>query len=142
MIYYDQLYKHTDNGYQKIEREKQYYVCKVRTDGTNKSKIQNIMLNDIDNNENIYLYGDDIYFWTDNRQNNSIYKILLSSGKYKKIYYSDHYIDDLEIINGYIYCTLYSQGSQFREDEKPQYVRINIDNSETTTQDTPFEWYY
>ena len=100
------------------------------------------MLNDIDNNENIYLYGDDIYFWTDNRQNNSIYKILLSSGKYKKIYYSDHYIDDLEIINGYIYCTLYSQGSQFREDEKPQYVRINIDNSETTTQDTPFEWYY
>ncbi|MCR5806249.1 MAG: fibronectin type III domain-containing protein [Oscillospiraceae bacterium] len=46
--------------------------------------------------------------------------------------------DKCEIINGYIYFTYYGG----TDPSSWQYFCINIDNSETTTQDTPFEWYY
>ena len=136
-IYFYRPYEYKDGKYNDLHGEYRETLCKVMTDGTDKTVLKDIgKYDEIKHNEMIYYYNDNVFFYTIRSENSSIFAISVNEGKIQKLCTVPKYISEFKIINGYIYCTLYS------EEEKPQYVRINIDNSETTTQDTPFEWYY
>ena len=137
-LYYNYVYKFLNNRYKKIDRKKQYYVCRITTEGTNRTKVQNISLEDIDYNEYMYIYNDFIFFYSKSKKNNYIYKMSLCNGKIESVCKLNLYIEDFNISNGYIYCNLYEEDF---DKSNCKYCRITIDGSKKEIQDNPFEWH-
>ena len=120
-----------------------YALCRVKTDGTEKSEINSYTLDDIKHCDRIYYYNNVIFFYAEKYPGESILMMSLNNGKITSLIEVSKCIENFNIINGYIYCTLYkNKDSIFRKDEKPQYCRIRISDGDMVIQDKPFEWYY
>lgn len=98
----------------------------------------------------MYIYEDEIYFYREYNQK-SIIKIPLSGGELITVCEDTPYIDDFEIVNGYIYFTEYESHSDIYYKSRhysdydikiKAYCRIKTDGSDMTKRSTPFEWRY
>ena len=134
-----------------ITDEKDTIIYRTDLSGNNIEKIQKISYNEnIDyahpNNGSILMFGCDgdyAYYYISVKSDKKtyiFYRISLTekNSSPKIIARTKYSPDKCELINGYIYFTYYGG----TDPSSWQYFCINIDNSETTTQDTPFEWYY
>lgn len=90
---------------------------------------------------NMYIYEDEIYFYREYNQK-SIIKIPLSGGELITVCEDTPYIDDFEIVNGYIYFTEYKDYDDLYNKSNPTYCRIKTDGTDLTKRSTPFEWRY
>ena len=138
-IYYISNYAvPSGRGKGNVYRKDNVYLCRVKTDGTE----QEIMYKHIGVSGEMYVHNDDIYFYDDYGQAN-VYKLSLKNGEVNPILEESTYINNFEIVNGYIFFTEYKEDyDQYYEVNPIAYYRIKTDGTGLTKSDKPFEWRY
>lgn len=150
-----------DNGYiyyvysplkYNAEKEVYYYdyngenydrsLCRMKIDGIEKEEICKFP-EEIDA-LSMYIYNDEIYFYN-SYFGVKIYKMPLTVGDMKEVFsskFSDSFMTDFEIVNGYIYFTGYERFADYTNNENEAYYRLKSDGTGLTKQKKPFEWKY
>ena len=138
-IYYISNYAvPSGRGKGNVYRKDNVYLCRVKTDGTE----QEIMYKHIGVSGEMYVHNDDIYFYDDYGQAN-IYKLSLKNGEVNPILEESTYINNFEIVNGYIFFTEYKEDyDQCYEVNPIAYYCVKTDGTGLTKSDKPFEWRY
>lgn len=141
-VYDPQEYNKEVYGYVDIE-DKSKYLGRVKVDGTEDKEILYKLSDDIDYYGNMYIYEDEIYFYREFDDQKSIIKIPLSGGDPITVCENTPYIDDFEVINGYIYFTEYEKYEDLYNKSNPKaYCRIKTDGTDMIKRSTPFKWRY
>lgn len=121
-----------------VYRKDNIYLCRVKTDGTE----QEIMYKHVGVSGEMYVHSDDVYFYDDYGKG-KVYKLSLKNGAVNSIFEESTYINNFEIVNGYIYFNEYNDmHDQYDKVNPISYYRVKTDGTGLTKSDKPFEWKY
>lgn len=143
--YYQLEYNEETEGY---DNRNGIYFCRAEINGAGKENICDFSENDVEYSDYMYTYNDEVYFYS-NGHDKKIHKMPLTGGDIQEISISENYlyINNFEIVNGYIYFTQYSYLSPkdeytYTEKKQTAYYRLKTDGTGLTKQKKPFEWKY
>lgn len=144
-VYYQEEYNPKTKGYLFINNNNNTYLCKMKTDGTEKQ----IICPKLKKYGTMYIYENEVFFWGD-----YFFKISSNGEDIQEIFncndldkiingISIWYINNFEIVNGYIYFTEYGSFDDRNKEINPiVYYRLKTDGTGLTKQKKPFEWRY